>query len=58
MLFGPSPWILRNSSARRRELLEQQIAALAGAAVDDLLQHDGQALADAGDVGDLALPGP
>ena len=39
----------------RRELLQQQIAALAGAVVHDLCEHHGQPFADAGDIGDLAL---
>ena len=44
MLFGPRPWILRNSSAARRELLQQQIAALAGTGRHDLFQHERQPL--------------
>ena len=38
-----------------REFRQQQVAALAGAAFGDLGQHLGQAFADAGNVGDLAV---
>src|ERR1039457_7300333 len=49
------PLDLEEFERGRRELLQQQIAALAGAAPDDLFENEGQAFADAGDAGDLAL---
>src|SRR5712671_4328259 len=39
----------------RRELLEQHVAALAGAAIDDLLQHGGETLTNAGNFSDFAF---
>src|SRR5205807_8682174 len=39
----------------RRELLEQRVATLAGAAIYDLLQHSGESLTNAGNFGDFAF---
>ena len=51
----PQPLDLEEFQRGRRELLQQQIAALAGTASHDFFQNDREAFADAGDVGDLAL---
>ena len=45
---------LEKFESARRELLQQGIAPLAGAARDEILQRQGQAFADSGDIGDLA----
>ena len=49
------PLDLKEFERAGRKLLQQQIAALAGAAPHDLFQDERQAFADAGDAGDLAL---
>ena len=55
MLFGPEALDLEELERGGRELCEQHVAPLAGAALDDFREHGGEAFADAGNVGDLAL---
>ncbi len=52
--FGPEALNLQEFDRGGREFLQQQIAALAGAMIDDLVQHHRQPFADARDVGDFA----
>ena len=52
---GPRPWILSSSSADCGIFFEHLVAALEAAALLDLLKHGGDAFADAGNIGDLAL---
>ena len=51
--FGAEPLDLQKLQRGHGEPLQQRVAHLATGALRDLLQHERQALADAGNVGDL-----
>src|SRR5262249_33797943 len=53
--LGTKPLDLEELERRWRELRQKLIAPLAGAALHDVLKHSGQALADAGDLGQFAF---
>ena len=53
--LGAEPLNLEEFERGGWKLLQQQVAPLAGAAFDDLGEHDGEPFADAGDVGDFAF---
>ena len=52
--LGAEPLNLEEFEGGGRKFLQQQIAALAGAMVDDFADDGGQSFADAGNVGDFA----